>query len=274
MAEPILEIEGLATEFDTPRGAVRVLEGVTLSLAAGDVVGVVGEAGAGKSVLVRSVLRLLPETGRVAAGSVRFKGRDLRGLGDGDLKALRATEIAHILPDAKAQLNPLVRVGEMMVAVMRAHAEVGKAEARERAVALLTTVGIVDPARRLDAYPHELSGGMAQRICIALALMHTPSLIVADEPTHGLDVTVQRQVLDLMAGLVREREAAQLVVTRDLGIVAQYCQAVAVMHGGRIVEAGSTLELFEAPRNPYTRQLLASVSAERRGRSVRSVATR
>jgi ABC-type dipeptide/oligopeptide/nickel transport system ATPase component len=257
LSEPILEVSNLSAEFQTPRGPIPVLEDVSLVLGKGDVLGVVGEAGAGKSVLVRSLLRLLPENGRVTGGSIRFKGRDLLGLPDSDLKRIRGTEIAHILPDAKSQLNPLIRVGDMMVAVMQTHEKVGRTEARGRAAALLNTVGIADPKRRLDAYPHELSGGMAQRICIALALMHSPSVIVADEPTAGLDVTVQRQVLDLMAALVREREAAQLIVTRDLGIVAHYCQSVAVMRAGQIVEAGTVLELFDSPQHPYTKHLLA-----------------
>jgi ABC-type dipeptide/oligopeptide/nickel transport system ATPase component len=272
MSENVLEVSNLSTDFETQRGPVRILEDVSLVLGAGDVLGVVGEAGAGKTVLVRSLLRLLPENGRVAAGSIRFKRRDLLKLPNSELKRIRGTEIAHILPDAKSQLNPLVRVGDMMVAVMQTHAKVSKGESREHAAALLNTVGITDPKRRLDAYPHELSGGMAQRICIALALMHSPSMIVADEPTHGLDVTVQRQVLDLMAGLLQEREAAQLIVTRDLGIVAQYCRWVAVMRAGRIVEAASTLEIFDAPKHSYTKELLAATRGTRRRRSVRPVA--
>jgi len=273
VSENILEVSNLSTEFVTQRGPVRALEDVSLMLGAGDVLGVVGEAGAGKTVLVRSLLRLLPENGRIAGGSIRFKGQNLLELPTNELKRLRGTEIAHILPDAKSQLNPLVRVGDMMVAVMQTHVKTNKEEARERSAALLNTVGIMDPRRRLDAYPHELSGGMAQRICIALALMHSPSMIVADEPTHGLDVTVQRQVLDLMVGLLQERDAAQLIVTRDLGIVAQYCRWVAVMHAGRIVETASTVEVFNAPKHPYTKDLLAAVRGTGRRRSARAVAT-
>lgn len=274
MSEKVLEVSGLTTEFTIAQGVVRILEDVSLSIGSGDVLGVVGEAGAGKSVLVRSLLRLLPEEGRIAGGEVRLKGRDLLGLAERELREIRGSEIAHILPDAKSQLNPLVKVGDMMVAVLRTHVKSGKSEARERAATLLRSVGITDPQRRLDAYPHELSGGMAQRICIALALMHDPGVIIADEPTAGLDVTVQRQVLDLMAALVREREAAQLVVTRDLGIVAQYCQHVAVMRGGQIVEAAPTIELFDAPKQAYTRALLAASGAGRVARSKRSVASR
>jgi peptide/nickel transport system permease protein len=274
LTESVLEVSNLSTEFRTPHGSLRALDHVSLILATGDVLGVVGEAGAGKSVLVRSLLRLLPENGRISAGTVQFKGDDLLKLPSSELKRIRGTEIAHILPDAKSQLNPLIRVGEMMVAVMRTHEKIGKAEARRRAAVLLSTVGIADPERRLDAYPHELSGGMAQRICIALALMHSPSLIVADEPTSGLDVTVQRQVLDLMARLVREREAAQLIVTRDLGIVAHYCRSVAVMRAGRIVESAATLDLFDAPKHPYTRALLKAATGGRLARAKLSVVSR
>ena len=267
--ESLLAISGLAVEFDGRRGPVRILDDINLSVAAGEVLGVVGQAGAGKTVLVRSLLRLLPENGRVVAGSIRFRGEDLLTMEPAELRRMRGTGIAHILPDAKSQLNPLVRVGDMMVAVLRTHEQATRSEARARAASLLDSVGISDPERRLGAYPHELSGGMAQRICIALALMHSPSLIVADEPTAGLDVTVQRQVLDLMAALVRDREAAQLIVTRDLGIVAHYCQQVAVIHEGRIVEVAPTAELFDSPQHPYTRELLIASGALRTHRAVR-----
>lgn len=267
--ENLLEISGLDVEFDGRRGPVRILNDINLSVASGEVLGVVGQAGAGKTVLVRSLLRLLPENGRIVSGSILFQGTDLLTMPTDELRHIRGTGIAHILPDAKSQLNPLLRVGDMMVAVLRTHVKASKEEARERAAALLASVGITDPARRLGAYPHELSGGMAQRICIALALMHSPSLIVADEPTAGLDVTVQRQVLDLMAALVRDREAAQLIVTRDLGIVAHYCQQVAVMHEGRIVEVAPTVQLFDSPQHPYTKELLIASGALRAHRATR-----
>ncbi|HZV48515.1 MAG TPA: ABC transporter ATP-binding protein [Candidatus Dormibacteraeota bacterium] len=258
MSQPILQLESVTVET-TGDSRAPLLEDVSLELGVGDVIGVVGEAGAGKTVLVRTVLRLLPENLRLARGRVRLKGTDLNTLGEAELRRLRGTELAPILPDAKSQLNPLLRVGDMMTAVLRTREKVGGKEARERAAALLQTVGITDPARRLEAYPHELSGGMAQRVCIALALMHSPSVIIADEPTAGLDVTVQRQVLDLMAGLVRARDAAQLIVTRDLGIVAHYCGRVAVMQGGRIVEMAPTIQLFDSPQHPHTRELLKAV---------------
>ena len=273
-ADSLLEISGLAVEFDSRKGPVRILDDINLSIAAGEVLGVVGQAGAGKTVLVRSLLRLLPENGRAVEGSIRFRGQDLLTMEAAELRRMRGTGIAHILPDAKSQLNPLVRVGDMRVAVLRTHEKATRDEARARAAALLASVGIADPERRLSAYPHELSGGMAQRICIALALMHSPSLIVADEPTAGLDVTVQRQVLDLMATLVRDREAAQLMVTRDLGIVAHYCQQVAVIHDGRIVEVAPTVQLFDSPEHPYTKQLLIASGALRTHRVVRKAVVR
>ena len=273
-SESLLEISGLAVEFAGRHGPVRILDDINLSVAAGEVLGVVGQAGAGKTVLVRSLLRLLPENGRPVAGSIRFRGQDLLTMAAAELRRMRGTGIAHILPDAKSQLNPLVRVGDMMVAVLRTHERATRDEARARATALLASVGITDPERRLGAYPHELSGGMAQRICIALALMHSPSLIVADEPTAGLDVTVQRQVLDLMAALVRDREAAQLIVTRDLGIVAHYCQRVAVIHEGRIVEVAPTVQLFDSPQHPYTKALLVASGALRTHRAVRQPVAR
>ncbi|HZU18785.1 MAG TPA: ABC transporter ATP-binding protein [Candidatus Dormibacteraeota bacterium] len=273
MSQPILQLEGVTVET-TDGGPAPLLEDISLELEVGDVIGVVGEAGAGKTLLVRTVLQLLPENLRLTRGRVRLKGTDLGTLSEAELRRLRGTELAPILPDAKSQLNPLLRVGDMMTAVLRTREKVSRKEARERAAVLLQTVGITDPTRRLEAYPHELSGGMAQRVCIALALMHSPSVIIADEPTAGLDVTVQRQVMDLMAGLVRARDAAQLIVTRDLGIVAHYCGRVAVMRGGRIVEMAPTIELFDSPRHPHTRELLKAARREGVVRRSQTVAER
>jgi ABC-type dipeptide/oligopeptide/nickel transport system ATPase component len=261
VSRPILEVSELTVEFDGPQGRHRALDGVSFTMAEGEALGVVGESGAGKSVLVRTLLRLLPEGAHVAGGEILLHGRDLLRMPEHELRALRGKELSHILPDAKSQLNPLVRIGQMMAAVLRVHEKAGKQEARRRAVEALTTVGITDPARRLDAFPHELSGGMAQRVCVALALLHDPALVVADEPTAGLDVTVQRQVLDLMTALGRERQAAQLFVTRDLGIVAHYCRAAVVLEAGKVVEAARTEDLFASPKHDYTRRLLAAVGA-------------
>jgi ABC-type dipeptide/oligopeptide/nickel transport system ATPase component len=257
VTEPILAVSDLSTEFLFPDGRRRrVLHNVSLTVGQNEVLGVVGEAGAGKSVLVRSILGLLPESAVLASGCVSFEGADLNTLSRSELRKLRGARIAPILPNAKRQLNPVVSVGDMVMAVIRAHRKDDSTSAQSESVRLIESVGIQDPERCLAAYPHELSGGMAQRVCIALALVHDPTLIVADEPTHGLDVTVQRQVLDLMARLVKQHHAAQLIVTRDLGIVAHYCSRIAVMQEGRIVETGPTVEVFESPTSSYTRALI------------------
>jgi peptide/nickel transport system permease protein len=252
----VLAVEGLSVDFGRPGHAQRVLDDITITVDEGESVGIVGESGSGKSVLVRALLALLPEDGYAAAGRVLYEGQDLLALDADRLRLLRGTGIAPILPGAREQLNPVVKVGDMMVAVLRAHRRIGRQEARDLAARALTDVGIPDASRRLDAYPHELSGGMAQRVCIALALLHEPRLIIADEPTAGLDVTVTRQVLDLMADLRRERGTSQLMVTRDLAIVAQYCDRVAVLQDGRIVEDRPTREAFEEPHAAYTRRLI------------------
>lgn len=256
-AQSILEVRGLNVEFPQTdgRGTLRALDDVTLSIAPGEIAGVIGGPGVGKSVLVRSILGLPPE-GAITWGEVYFRGRDILAMPPDELRGLRGTGIAHILPGAKTQLNPVIRSGDMITAVIRAHTKISRKEAHRQAAAALQAVGIMDPEKRLAAYPHELSGGMAQRVCIALALIHDPVLIVADEPTFGLDVTVQRQVLDLMADLASRRGFSQLIVTRDLGIVANYCQRVFVMQAGRIIENGSPENLFLKPRHPYTQQLI------------------
>lgn len=256
----LLEVDALSVEFDAPgRAASRVVDGVSLWVAPGEALGIVGEAGAGKSVLVRAVLRLLPEGGRVVSGSVRYRGDDLLAMEAHRLRGMRAVEFSPILPNAKEQLSPVSKIADLMVLVYRSHARVSRKAALEKAVEALRLVGIQDPERRLNAYPHELSGGMAQRVCIAMSLMHSPRLLIADEPTAGLDVTVQRQVLDQLASAARKRQASQMIVTRDIGIVAQYCQRVAVMQGGRIIESGLTADVFREPQQKYTRLLLQGV---------------
>jgi peptide/nickel transport system permease protein len=257
--ECLLSVDGLSVEFSGAGRTVRVLDDISLWVASGEAFGVVGEAGSGKSVLVRAMLRLLPDEGRVVGGSVRYRDEDILTMDPDKLRRLRAVEFSPILPNAKAQLSPVTKVADLMVLVYRAHAAASRKEALAKAVEALRLVGIQDPERRLNAYPHELSGGMAQRVCIAMSLLHSPRLLIADEPTAGLDVTVQRQVLDQLVAAAHERQAAQLLVTRDLGIVAQYCQRVAVMQGGRIVESGYTRDLFAHPQHPYTRKLLDAV---------------
>lgn len=220
---------------------------------------IVGESGSGKSVLVRSILQLLPFPLQVTSGTVRYGETNLVGMEKRALRKLRSREIAAILPNAKSQLNPLTTVGAMLISALKAHEKITNKAALARAIELLEMVGISDPELRLGAYPHELSGGMAQRVCLAMALMYRPRLLIADEPTAGLDVTIQRQVLDLTRELARETGTARLVITGDFGIAAHYCDRVAVMQAGRIVEANKTDALFAEPRHPYTRHLLSCV---------------
>ncbi len=258
-SECLLAVDGLSVDFGDPRAPTRVLEDISLWVSPGETFGIVGEAGSGKSVLARVVLRLLHEGGRVVSGSVRYRDRNIFALSREEMRRMRAVEFSPILPSAKLQLSPVSSIGEMMVLVYRSHVRADRRTALARAVEALRLVGIQDPERRLAAYPHELSGGMAQRVCIALALLHHPRLLIADDPTASLDVTIQRQVLDQLVSAASERGAAQLIVTRDLGIVAQYCQRMAVMHSGRIVESGYTADVFKDPQHPFTRELLASV---------------
>jgi peptide/nickel transport system permease protein len=240
-------------------GAPPLLSGVSFSLGAGERMAIVGESGAGKSILVRAVLGLLPAQLQVTSGQVRFGEVDLLTLDKSTLRSLRCKHIAATLANAKSQLHPLMTVGRTFASALAAHQKVTASEARRRSIELLRMVGMNDPERRLEAYPHELSGGMAQRVCLALALMYRPRLLIADEPTAGLDVTVQRQVLDLMEKLASETGTAQLIVTADLGIAAQYCDKVAVMQAGRVVEINDTRAFFDAPAHPYSKHLLDSV---------------
>lgn len=255
--ESLLRMDGVSVA-PSPEGS-PILSGLALRIERGQSVGIVGESGAGKSILVRTIMGLLPDPLVVTEGSLTFKGEDLRRIDDARFRRLRGREFAHILPNAKNRLNPVFTIGQLMTDVIRAHRTISKGEARERAVAALGQLGIPDPASRVDAYPHELSGGMAQRVCIAMALTHEPDLLVADEPTAGLDVTVQRQVLDHLASLVSDRGTAQIIATRDFGIVAHYCDWVAVMKDGQIVEAGPTQRVFQEPHSAYARDLLAAV---------------
>jgi peptide/nickel transport system permease protein len=256
--KPILDVRNLTVTVGD-LGRQELLSDVSFSLAPGESMAIVGESGSGKSVLVKSVLQLLPFPLEATAGQVMFGDTDLIKLDKRDMRKLRSREIAAILPNAKSQLNPLTTVGAMLTSALQAHEKISKKDALVRAVELLEMVGITDPELRLAAFPHELSGGMAQRVCLALALMYQPRLLIADEPTAGLDVTIQRQVLDLTRNLARETGTARLVITGDFGIAAHYCDRVAVMQAGRIVEANKTEALFADPRHPYTRHLLSCV---------------
>jgi peptide/nickel transport system ATP-binding protein len=265
--ENVLEIRDLVTEFDTRDGMLRAVDAVSLELQAGEILGLVGESGSGKSVLGYSILGLVDPPGRIASGSVRFGGRELVGLPDAGLRRLRGKRMAMIFQDPAMTLNPVLSIETQLVETVLAHDDVSRKIAVERSMDSLNLVGIASPASRLKQYPHEFSGGMRQRVAIAIALLHRPALIVADEPTTALDVTVQGQILYEMQRLVRETGAALIWITHDLSVVAGLADRVAVMYAGRVVEQGSADEVLYAPRHPYTRGLLDSVPANNQGRA-------
>jgi peptide/nickel transport system ATP-binding protein len=258
----LLEVRDLRTEFATPRGVVTAVDGVSFRLDAGQTFGVVGESGSGKSVLMRSIMRLLPASATTAAPSqVVFRGRDLFALSPREMADVWGPEIAIVLQDPLTALNPVRRVGAQLTAPLRHHLGLSRRAARARAAELLAEVGIPDPTRRLDQYPHELSGGMRQRVVIASALSCEPKLLIADEPTTALDVTVQRQILDLLQRLQAERDMAMIMITHDLGVVAGIADRVAVMYAGQFVEVAETAHLFDSVRHPYTSALLRCIPA-------------
>jgi peptide/nickel transport system ATP-binding protein len=257
----LLVVEGLRTEFATRDGVLPAVADVSFELARGEVLGLVGESGSGKSVTGFSIMGLVDPPGRIAAGSIVFDGRELVGAGDEALRRLRGKRIAMIFQDPMMTLNPVLSIETQMVETVLAHDGVGRAAARERAIATLTQVGIASPAERLRQYPHQFSGGMRQRVAIAIAMLHRPDLIVADEPTTALDVTVQGQILYEMQKLVRESGTALIWITHDLAVVAGLADRIAVMYAGRIIESGDAGQVLAAPRHPYTRGLLDSVPA-------------
>jgi oligopeptide/dipeptide ABC transporter ATP-binding protein len=267
-----LEVKDLHVSFRADAGPLRVLNGVDLSLRSGESLGVVGESGSGKTVLVRTILGLLQPPWQVLAGSVIFNGQDLLKKKEEELRHIRGKEIALTSPDPRKHLNPLLRVGDQIANVIQAHRDTPRKEATQRAVELLKAVGIPDPHLRVRSYPHELSGGMCQRVIIAMALAHSPKLILADEPTAGLDVTISRQILDLMHDLVREFRSSLILVSRDLGVVAHYCQRVAVIYAGQVVESADVGKFYTSAAHPYSRHLLRAATAARDEQ--RGVATR
>jgi len=259
-ADPLLSVRELVSEFRTEQALVRAVDGVSFDLARAEVLGLVGESGSGKSVTALSILGLLPRPhGRVCSGSVRFAGRELIGLPERELRALRGARIAMIFQDPMSCLNPYLKVGDQLAEVCVLHLGFTRRRAWQRAVELLGQVQIPDAARRASQYPHELSGGMRQRAMIAMALCCEPALLIADEPTTALDVTVQAQILELLLRLRDERQLSILLITHDLGVVNNTCDRVLVMYAGRIVEAAPARALFEAPHHPYTHALLSSV---------------
>ena len=254
----LLKIEELRTWFDTPAGTVKAVDGVDLTLRRGEILGLVGESGSGKSITGFSILGLVEPPGRIAGGSIRFGGEDLATLPPRAFRALRGSRIAMVFQDPMMTLNPVLSIGTQMTETVRAHRPASRAEARALAAEALGRVGIPVPAERLGAYPHEFSGGMRQRVAIAMALLHSPDLIIADEPTTALDVTIQSQILSVVQDLVAEMGMALIWISHDLGVVASLAGRIAVMYAGRIVEEGPTGDVLDAPRHPYTAGLVAS----------------
>jgi oligopeptide/dipeptide ABC transporter ATP-binding protein len=267
MGAALLEIRDLSVQFFTYQGVVRALEGVSLSVAQGEILGLVGETGCGKSVLARAVLRVIAEPpGKITAGRVLFKGRDLLALDRRQMRRIRGNEISMIFQEPMSSLNPVFTIGNQMMEVVTLHQRVGRDEARGICLDMLRQVKMPDPDQVLAKYPHELSGGMLQRAMIAMELSCRPDLLLADEPTTALDVTVQAQVLTILEELTRGRGVAVLFISHDLGVIAQLCDRVAVMYAGKIVETAPVAALFAAPRHPYTRGLLQAIPHIGRGR--------
>jgi peptide/nickel transport system ATP-binding protein len=267
MANPILEVEDLKVDFATEDGVVHAVGGVSVSVKPGQMLGIVGESGSGKSVSMLTVMGLTRSENATISGSARLSGRDLLSLPNEQLRRIRGNEIAMIFQDPLSSLHPFYKVGSQLVEAIRIHREMPRSEARERAIELLRMVGIPDPAGRIDAYPHEFSGGMRQRAMIAMALANDPKVLIADEPTTALDVTVQSQILDLIARLQREFDMAVVLITHDLGVVAEHANEIAVMYAGKIVEQGATEVIFDAPEHPYTWGLLKSIPRLDRSRA-------
>ncbi|MFD1563835.1 ABC transporter ATP-binding protein [Haloarchaeobius amylolyticus] len=254
----LLEVEDLVVQYYTEDGVVRAVDGISYEIRAGETVGLVGESGAGKSAASRALLRLLDGTGEIVGGKIRFRGRDILELSSDDLRAIRGNEIGMVFQDAGAALNPVYTIGEQIAETIRAHEDVSDGEARDRTIALLDRVGISKPATRYTDYPHELSGGMQQRAVIAMALACDPALLICDEPTTGLDVTVQAGILEVLAELAAESETAIQLVTHDLGVVADLCDRVLVQYAGEIVERAPVEDLYYDPKHPYTVGLLVA----------------
>jgi oligopeptide/dipeptide ABC transporter ATP-binding protein len=256
--ENILEVRGLKTYFFTEDGIVRAVDGADLVVRRGEVLGLVGESGCGKSVTSLSIMGLLSPPGRVVEGQIIFDNEDLVRLPESQMVTIRGNRISMIFQQPQSCLNPVFRVGDQLAEVLFIHQDLGKDVGEQRAIELLTMVGIPEPEARVRAYPHELSGGMAQRVMIAMALACLPELLIADEPTTALDVTIQAQILDLMRNLKSQMETSIILITHDLGVVAEMCDRVDVMYAGRIVEEASTVDLFERPKHPYTAALIGS----------------
>ena len=274
MSENLIEVKKLVTQFSGKNGTVTAVDGVSFNIKKGETLGIVGESGCGKSVTSMSILRLIPpQSGKIASGEILFGGKDLTKLSDKEIRQIRGNEIAMIFQDSMTGLNPVMTIGKQLVETITAHSKMDKKEAWERAREMLMKVGIPSPAQRLKEYPHQLSGGMRQRVMIAMALSCNPSLLIADEPTTALDVTIQAQIMDLILELKEEMGMAVLLITHDMGLVAQMADRVLVMYAGQLIEQARVLELFDHPAHPYTRALLRSVPGIRdeEGRRLESI---
>jgi len=257
--KPLLEVKGLKTYFYTEDGIVRAVDGVSFEVYPGEVLGLVGESGCGKSVTSLSIMRLISKPGRIDEGEILLDGENLLKLPENEMIKVRGNRISMIFQQPQTALNPVFKVGDQLAEVLDVHQDLGKEAGWKRAVALLKMVGVPDPERRAEAYPHELSGGMAQRVMIAMALACVPELLIADEPTTALDVTIQAQILDLMRDLRREMGTSVILITHDLGVVAEMAERVAVMYAGEIVEQTDVNTLFDQPLHPYTQGLIGSI---------------
>jgi oligopeptide/dipeptide ABC transporter ATP-binding protein len=271
VAEPLLQVGRLTTTFDLPKGPVPAVNDVSFEVRAGETLGLVGESGSGKSVTALSIMRLVQPPGRIASGSIRFKGRELLTLSEAEMRQIRGADIALIFQEPMTALNPVFTIGDQIAETILVHVRATRREAKARAVELLEAVRIPDAAGRVSDYPHQLSGGMRQRVLIAMALACRPSLVIADEPTTALDVTIQAQILELLRDMKSAFNLSLLLITHDLGVIAETADRVAVMYAGRIVEQGPVRAIFRDPRHPYTRGLLASIPGGAGGTRLRTI---
>ncbi len=267
MPETLLQVTDLRTHFLTAEGVIRAVDGVSYDVREGETTTLVGESGCGKSVSVLSIMRLVPYPGRIVGGQVLFGGKDLLQLPEAEMRGIRGGQIAMVFQEPMTSLNPVLTIGEQIAEPLAAHLKMDRKSAHRRVVDLLNSVGIADAERRCRDYPHQLSGGMRQRVMIAMALSCSPRILIADEPTTALDVTIQAQLLDLMTGLAKQLDTAVILITHNLGIVARYADHVNVMYAGRIVESGQGDAIFQRPRHPYTTSLLECVPRIDRGRA-------
>jgi peptide/nickel transport system ATP-binding protein len=268
---PLLEVKDFSMEFRTRSGTVRALENIDLDMRKSETVGIVGESGSGKSVLSFAILRILDAAAKVTSGSITFAGMDMLGASEKSLEEVRGREISMIFQNPRTALNPIRKIGRQIEDVLATHTATLRAEMKKKAIEALASVRIPDPERRYHAYPYELSGGQCQRVMIALALACNPQLLIADEPTTGLDVTTQAAIMELVSGLAKARRMATILITHDLALASEYCDRIVVMHAGHVVESAATADLFRQPRHPYTARLIASTPAP--GQSIETLAS-